>query len=116
MTGVHYTELIRKAQKAEADGDLKGAAGFFEAAIRQQPLEEVPYDRLMVLYRKLKEPAKELRAVEKAIAVFQRFFQKREQPYTGKNTIGRLSKALLQSLTGSTKKSSYTLYPEPIPR
>lgn len=112
----HYTELIEEARNVEADGELEKAASIYEQAIRQHPMDEFPYNRLMIIYRKFKQPKDELRVIKKALEVYTAFYDKKLKPYTSNTKVGQLSKALLKSVTGSAKKTSYTSYPEPIPR
>jgi tetratricopeptide (TPR) repeat protein len=112
----HYTELIEQARMVEAEGELEKAASIYEEAIRQDPMDEFPYNRLMIIYRKFKQPKNEYRVINKALEVYVSYYDKKLKPYTTNTKIGQLSKALLKSVTGSTKKTSYTSYPEPIPR
>ncbi|HJW17551.1 MAG TPA: hypothetical protein VJ499_10545 [Flavisolibacter sp.] len=112
----HYTELIEAARNVEAEGELEKAASFYEQAIRQHPMDEFPYNRLMIIYRKFRQPKNEFRVINKALDIFIGYYDKKLKPYTSNTRIGQLSKALLKSVTGSAKKTSYTSYPEPIPR
>jgi|SRR5690349_7521844 tetratricopeptide (TPR) repeat protein len=112
----HYTELIEEARKVEAEGELEKAASIYEQAIRQHPMDELPYNRLMIIYRKFKQPKNEYRVINKALDVYTSYYDKKLEPYTSNTKIGQLSKALLKSVTGSNKKTSYTSYPEPIPK
>jgi tetratricopeptide (TPR) repeat protein len=111
-----YTELIKQAREAETDGEIQDAASLYERAIRQDPLIELPYNRLMIIYRKQKEYEKELKVLDKALEVFISHYDKKLKPYTGNTKLAQISKALLKSLSGSSKKTSYTSYPEPIPK
>jgi hypothetical protein len=108
--------LIEEARNVEADGELEKAASIYEQAIRQHPMDEFPYTRLMIIYRKFKQPKNELSVINKALEVYTAFYDKKLKPYTSNTKVGQLSKALLKSVTGSAKKTSYTSYPEPIPR
>jgi len=111
---IHYTDLIREARQHEEEGALEIAAAEYEKAIRQEPLEEAPYFRLMVIYRKLKDPTKELKAINKGLDVFMSAYDRRLEKYRGENRLGKASKALLKTVTGSTKVK--ISYPEPIPK
>jgi len=111
----HYTELIAQARLIEKDGDLEKAATLYEQAIKQEPLLEHPYQRLMVIYRKHKNYKDELRVLNKAIEVFKAYYDKKAEPFTGRGKLAQVSQALLKSVTGNEKKHSYTSYPEPIP-
>jgi tetratricopeptide (TPR) repeat protein len=112
----HYTELIEEARNVEAEGELEKAASIYEQAIRQHPMDEFPYNRLMIIYRKFRQPKNEFRVINKALDVFTDYYDKKLKPYTSNTKVGQLSKALLKSVTGNAKKTSYTSYPEPIPR
>jgi tetratricopeptide (TPR) repeat protein len=112
----HYTELIEEARNVEAEGELEKAASIYEQAIKQQPMDEFPYNRLMIIYRKFKQPKEEYRVINKALDVYISFYDEKLKAYTSNTKIGQLSKALLKSVTGNAKKTSYTSYPEPIPR
>jgi tetratricopeptide (TPR) repeat protein len=112
----HYTELIEEARNVEAEGELEKAASIYEQAIKQQPMDEFPYNRLMIIYRKFKQPKEEYRVINKALDVYISFYDEKLKPYTSNTKIGQLSKALLKSVTGNAKKTSFTSYPEPIPR
>ena len=112
----HYTELIEEARNVEGEGELEKAASIYEQAIKQQPMDEFPYNRLMIIYRKFKQPKEEYRVINKALDVYRSYYDEKLKPYTSNTKIGQLSKALLKSVTGNAKKTSYTSYPEPIPR
>lgn len=110
----HYTEWIKEAGLAEEDGDLVKAIGFYEQAIRQHPMEEKPYARLMVLYRKSKDYSNELRVIKKALQLFQDFYDHRPEKILGRNTkAARISQELQRAVAG--KKKAIPFYPEPIP-
>jgi len=112
----HYTELIEQAKNAEENSELQKAAVLYQQAIRQEPLEEFPYNRLMIIYRKFKQPKDEHKVIAKALEVFKNHYDRKTEPYTGKDKLGQVSRALLKSLSGNEKKLSYTTYPEPIPK
>lgn len=112
----HFTEYIEQAKAAEAEEELQKAAKLYELAIKQEPFEELPYTRLMIIYRKLKQPKDELRVINKALDVFQSHYDGKAAQFSGKDQIGQLSKALLKAISGSSKKAGHTQYPEPIPK
>ncbi len=98
------------------DGEVEQAISLYEKVIKQEPLLELPYNRLMILYRKQKLYEKELKVLDKALEVFFGHYDKKLQPYTGNTQLANLSRALLKSVSGNEKKTSYTSYPEPIPK
>ena len=109
----HYSTLISEARAAEAAGDNTAAAALYEQAIRQEPVEELPYTRLMIIYRKERDWAQELKVINKGLKVFMAEHDKKLQKYSGRNRVGQLSKALLKSVAGS---STAVRYPGPVER
>jgi tetratricopeptide (TPR) repeat protein len=109
-----YIELIKNAREAEKDGDMDLAIELYEKAIKQKPVLEQPYDRLMVLYRKEKEYNKEIKVINKGLDVFTETYDKKKAVFSGSGKIAQLSKAILKAVGG--KKGDHNLYPEPIPK
>jgi tetratricopeptide (TPR) repeat protein len=110
----HYTELLKEAKAAEENGDVATAIEQYEKAIKQKPVLDQPYNRLMVLYRKEKDYKKELRVIDKALEVFIELYDKKKVAFKGTGKVAQLSKALLKSISGKKNDESY--YPEPIPK
>jgi tetratricopeptide (TPR) repeat protein len=110
----HYTELIKEAALAEREGQLGTAKLLYEQAIKQDPLEEKPFKRLMILYRQQRQYKDELRVIQKALHLFRDFYDHRPEKIIGKNTkAARISKELQRSVSGKAKATPF--YPEPIP-
>lgn len=109
-----YLEHIKLAKAAEENGDEKSAASHYEQAIRSSPMEEQPYNRLMIIYRKLKEPEKELKVIDKALKVFMSHYDDRLDKFSGKDKLGQLSRALLKTVSGKSKPAIE--YPQPVPK
>lgn len=110
----HYAELIKEARKAEEDAEIKDAIDLYEKAIKQKPVLEQPYGRLMILYRKEKQYSKELKVIDKALDVFTSMYDKKKAVFSGAGKVAQLSKALLKTVGGTKKDENY--YPEPIPK
>jgi hypothetical protein len=112
-----YNELMQEAKEAEEKNELEKAAKFYERAIRTEPHEEQPYNRLMIIYRKLTWYEEELKIIKKGIASFEALYQKKSERLLGKNqSVARLSNALAKSLGQKGKKTETLYYPEPIPK
>ena len=58
---------LDKAKAFEASTDTERAAAAYEKAIKDNPLNEYAYDRLMIIYRKNKEYKKENAVIARAI-------------------------------------------------
>lgn len=110
----HYMELLKEAKEAEETEDISTAIELYEKAIKQKPVLEQPYNRLMILYRKDNEYKKELRVIDKALEVFTDLYDKKKEAFSGTSKVAKLSKALLKSVGGKKTDDSY--YPEPIPK
>src|SRR6476661_7382260 len=87
-----YQELLSEAKEAEENNELEKAAKIYERAVKMEPHEEQPYNRLMIIYRKLTWYEQELKTIKKGIEVFQELYQKKSERLLGKNqTVARLS-------------------------
>jgi hypothetical protein len=79
----------------------------------------LPYDRLMIHYRKEKEYEKELGIIKKAIATFRNYYNEKQSDIL-KTKISPKIKALSKKISKSTglldKKGNVTYLPEPLPR
>jgi hypothetical protein len=112
-----YHELMIEAKEAEQNSELEKAAKIYERAIRAEPHEEQPYNRLMIVYRKLTWYEDELKTIKKGIAAFEDLYHKKTEKLLGKNqAAARLSNALAKSLGQKGKKVEPLYFPEPIPK
>ena len=64
--------IIGNGKEAENKGDFKSAIEFYEKAIIEESLNRTPYERLLVLYRKLNWPEDERRILENGISFFEK--------------------------------------------
>ena len=112
-----YHELMTEAKEAEENNELEKAAKIYERAVKMEPHEEQPYNRLMIIYRKLKQYEDELRTIKKGINAFEELHQKKSERILKKSqSVARLSNALAKSLGQKGKKAEPLYYPEPIPK
>jgi tetratricopeptide (TPR) repeat protein len=112
-----YHELLLEAKEAEENNELEKAAKIYERVIKMEPHEEQPYNRLMIIYRKLTKYEDELKIIKKGIASFEELYQKKSERLLGKNqSVARLSNALAKSLGQKGKKTESLFRPEPIPK
>jgi len=96
--------------------DKERAVQEYQRIAKTYPLSEVVYDRIMILFRQLKEPDQELRWIDKAIKIFEKHFAKPRSKARSNAKINALSKSLLRS-TGLVDKKGKALHqPQPIGR
>lgn len=106
---------ITRAKELEEQGELEKAAAAFEKAIKQHPLNEYAYDRLMIIYRKTKEYKKEKAVIVAGLKAFQQLYKGTIKLPASKKIIS-LSNALLKA-TGLADKNGKPLYEkEPLER
>lgn len=104
-------ETITEAKAAEDSGKHETAVGFYEQALQIDHLNEYAYNRLMIIYRKLKDKKKELQIINTAIKAYKKFYASKK--YATKS-IAAISDKLNRSF-GLTDKKGIVLYtPEPI--
>jgi hypothetical protein len=116
-TSLSSYEILEKAREAETEGNLEEAAGFYEQLIKQNKVDEFPFDRLMIIYRKLKQYKEELRIINKGIKVFEDFYKKPAGRKSGKQEkLTTLSNAFMKSAGLKDKKGNLVYVPEPISR
>lgn len=65
-----YSQLIRFGMDLEKEGMTDEAVSIYEKVIISRIPATVPYDRLMVLYRKKKDYENKIRVIQTAIEVF----------------------------------------------
>ena len=109
----HYTGYLKQAKSAEEEGNIEEATALYEKAIKQRPLLEQPYNRLMVIYRKNKNYKDELRVIDKALKLFIAHYDKKKAALKMPDKVARLSKALLRTM-GEGSKAFENNYPHPV--
>ena len=111
----HYSELTKSARLLEQQGETEEAVVLYKQIIRQKPLEQLPYTRLMVYYRKQRKYEEELKVINQALDVFTDHYNELPAKLIVRNKkIEQLSMALLKSVNNGKKSQPY--YPEPIPK
>ena len=96
-----------RAIDLEREGEWVAAAEAWNKVRMAHPLRAKPYDRLMIIYRKLKEYDKELKVINAAISAFSK--KHKEQQISFPKKIAVLSKALLKA-TGLADKKGNNIY------
>ncbi|RYG53293.1 MAG: hypothetical protein EOO01_04705 [Chitinophagaceae bacterium] len=106
-------DLFAQAEQQEKNGELKTAASLYLRYLKKIPGSEQAYSRLMIIYRKQKDPAKELEIIDKGIKTFQEIFQKTIKVAPSKKTI-EISKKLMKSMGLTDKKGKELFEREPL--
>lgn len=101
---------VKHAEQLELEGNLEEATKLYEQVIKSKPLDEHPYTRLMIIYRKLKQPKDELRIIKFAIGVFESKYIKKSRS----KKLTDLSTAIMKSSGLANSTGKLTVYPEPI--
>src|SRR5689334_14964838 len=98
-------EIIDKAKDAEANDNIEQAATLYEQARKADPSNEYPYERLMVIYRKLKKYKEELRIINEGLKFFETYHENKAEKLFGKDRrIKQLSNALMKKVGLQDKK------------
>jgi len=110
---VFHLNNVQLGSEEEAKGNVQQAARYYEAAIKDERPDEVPFNRLMVIYRKLKQYKDELRVINQGIRKFEDFYRKQSSPGKGKK-LSQLSDAFMKSSGLKDRKGNNLYNPEPI--
>lgn len=105
-------EWLGRARQLESAGDLEQAAKAYEKVILSDRLNEPAYNRLLVIYRKLKDYVKELKVIDKGIAAYEKLYAAKKKS----KAITDLSKKLSKAVGLADKKGNSLYAPEPVAR
>jgi tetratricopeptide (TPR) repeat protein len=102
------------AKTAEQEDTIDDAIDNYEKVIKEDPLNEYAYDRLMILYRKNKEYKKELKIINAAVTAYTAFYKKGKAKRTG--SVATISEKINKAFGLVDKKGNELYEPEPIAR
>src|SRR3954468_18486004 len=103
--------LIEKAKEAEGAEQFERAAEIYDKILKEDNLEVEAYDRLMIVYRKLKDYKKELLVIDRGIKAYQDFY---DSKVSKSKKVIEISNKLAKSFGFIDKKGNSTYDPEPI--
>lgn len=105
-------------KQAEQKSDLEAAIKAYEENIREEYTDSFAFERLMIIYRKLKQPKHELRVIKKGISVFTKFNEGQMKASVtarkNKKHLIELSNLFMTKAGLKDKKGNSTHLPEPI--
>ena len=111
-------ERNKAAGEAETAGNLEKAASLYEENVKLGVDDQHTYDRLMIIYRKLRQYAKELTVIKKGIEVFH---EKNTRPLKefiserkNKSQVVRLSNAFMKDTGLVDKKGKEKYFAPPV--
>ena len=106
------------ASQAEKSGDYDNAIQLYEQIIRENRADPVPFQRLMILYRKAKEYEKELDVINRGIKVFKQqqaeLLDKAHAAHKDRKKIAQLSNSIMKQMGLKDKKGNEVYQPEPV--
>lgn len=105
-------ELLEKAREAEERAEWEEAADAYRKVIKEDKLNELAYNRLFIMYRKLQEYGKERDAITAGIEAFEKFYASHKPKKSDK--ISAISKKLNKTLGLIDKKGNSVYSPEPV--
>jgi tetratricopeptide (TPR) repeat protein len=105
-------DLRHAAKHHEEEGELEQAATTYEKILRKAKTDTNAFDRLMILYRKQKLYDKELKTINKALALF----TKLHSPKATGEKVTALSRKLMRLTCLSDKKGNSLYEAEPLGR
>ncbi|MEO7264112.1 MAG: tetratricopeptide repeat protein [Ferruginibacter sp.] len=111
-TDDHKISPIEAANNAEINGNTSEAISLYKEVIKESPLNENAYSRLMILYRKNKDFKNELRIINAGIKAFENFYKPKTKGRT--KIITRISNKLNKLIGLVDKKGNHTYEPEPL--
>ena len=109
---------IESGKIAESEEDINSAIRHYETALEYKYPDPVPYQRLMILYRKEKNYKEELRVIKAGLdAIINDINDRKQQNFSTRNLrkVRELSNAFMKSAGSKNNKKEITYYPEPVP-
>jgi hypothetical protein len=107
-------EILAQAQDAEKSKDSRTAVELYNSVLKTDDLNVNAYDRLMKIYRQLKEYKKELMIINKGIKAYEKLYKSERK--TRSKKINDISQKLNRSFGLIDKKGNNIYDPEPIGR
>lgn len=101
------------ARKYELDEHYAEAMEAYHLDVRANPSHENSWHRLMILYRKEKNPVRELQVIDDAIAAFEKIYAPGGKKVHGKK-VETISRAFMKSTGLADNKGKAVYRPEPL--
>lgn len=105
-------DKIGAANIAEINGNTDEAISWYKEILKDSPLNENAYHRLMIIYRKNKDFKNELRIINAGIKAFENFYKPKTKGRT--KIITSISNKLNKLIGLVDRKGNHTYDPEPL--
>lgn len=106
--------LLQQAAHMESIGNAKEAAKLYRQSLKVQHRDEKAYNRLMVIFRKMKDYKNESFIIQRAIKAFENFHDERGKRIS--KQVAGASKAIMKALGLINKKGEPVYMPQPVER
>jgi tetratricopeptide (TPR) repeat protein len=106
-------EMLQQAKELEDGEEFTKAASLYLRYLKILPGNEFAFSRLMIIYRKLGEPKKELEIIDRAIKTFEQIFQKSQRKRPTRKTV-EISRKLMKSMGLADRKGKELFEREPL--
>jgi len=113
LTISHFNN-VQLGKEEEAKDNFKQAAKYYEEAIKDVRADELPFNRLMIIYRKQKLFKDELRVIKKGIKTFEAFYKTQSAKSRKGKKLSDLSELFMRSSGLKDKNGNLVYQPEPI--
>lgn len=108
-------ELLSAAKILEGEEKNEEAIRVYESIIKKHPLNEESYNRLMIIYRKMRDYKKEKAVIDAGLKAFREFYRASSRLPAKKNIVS-LSQALLKTTGLADRKGRLIYEREPLGR
>lgn len=103
----HHNDLMAMAREQEEQGNIAEAGALYEKIFAEDALNGQAVNRLLIMYRKLKQYRKEMQLLNAAIKANTGRVQQQQQAWSKKHPkAARASRSLLRSLGTKTRRTS----------
>lgn len=111
-TSSSVKEIFSEAEEAEKNDDNKQAIQLYKSIVATDPLNIPAYEKLMKLFRKLKEYKNELAIIKQGIKSYEAYYKMHKPKHSKK--VDTISNKLNKSLGLVSKKGINVFDPEPL--
>ena len=113
--GKTTANLLSAGKILESEDKNEEAVRIYESIIKKHPVNEEAYNRLMIIYRKMRDYKKEKAVIDAGLKAFREFYRASSRLPAKKNIVS-LSQALLKTTGLADRKGRLIYEREPLGR